>query len=100
MTDELVELIVAHVRQLDEEQHLGLPAELNEATTLFGAHGVLDSLALVGLVVTLEQALEDRFGIAVSLADVRAMSQHHSPFLTIGSFAQHTGRLVAESRQR
>jgi acyl carrier protein len=93
---ELVGLIVDNLRQLDGEQTLKIPATLDDSTTLFGQDGILDSMALVTLVVAVEQAIEDKFNATVSLADAKAMSQKHSPYRTIGSLAEYAARLMRE----
>jgi acyl carrier protein len=75
-----------------------LPAERKLAktpeTVLFGKGGKLDSLGLVNLIVATEQRIEEAFGVAVTLADERAMSQQHSPFRTIGSLADYAITLL------
>jgi acyl carrier protein len=75
-----------------------LPAERKLAktpeTVLFGKGGKLDSLGLVNLIVATEQRIEEAFGVAVTLADERAMSQQHSPFRTIGSLADYAATLL------
>jgi acyl carrier protein len=93
---ELVNLIVDNLRQFDGEQALKIPANLEDGTTLFGRDGILDSMALVTLVVAVEQAIEDKFNVAISLADAKAMSQKHSPYRTIGSLAEYAERLIRE----
>lgn len=98
MTNKLVELIVRQIHELKGELLVNVPANLNPGTALFGQDGLLDSMALVTLVVALEQSIEDTFGVAVTLADARAMSQKHSPFRTIGSLAEYSGRLVQEAK--
>lgn len=65
------------------------PGETTDETRLFGAGGVLDSLGLVHLIVLLEARLDERFGIAVTLADERALSERKSPFRTVGSLTDY-----------
>jgi acyl carrier protein len=60
-----------------------------ESAVLFGEKGALDSLALVSLIVDVEEALGDRTGRSVSLADERAMARFRNPFRTLGSFADY-----------
>jgi acyl carrier protein len=86
---QVVELIIDNVNQLKDTQGLKAPAQLDSATTLFGGDGFLDSMALVTLVVAVEQAIEEKFGTNVSLADPGAMSQEHSPYRTIGALADY-----------
>jgi len=89
---QIVELIIDNVNQLKDTQGLKAPARLDSATALFGGDGFLDSMALVTLVVAVEQAVEEKFGTSVSLADPGAMSQEHSPYRTIGALADYALR--------
>jgi acyl carrier protein len=86
---ELIDVIVAIVKELGEQDEVQLPADLSPTTPLFGEAGFLDSMSLVSLVVAVEQAIEDRFGKTVSLADEKALSRHNSPYRTIGSLAEY-----------
>jgi acyl carrier protein len=97
VSDDLIALIVGALR----EQGPGgppTPAELDRQTPLFGRQGMLDSLGLVALVVAVEQAIQDEYGVNVNLADERALSQRHSPFRTIGALADYAERLIDGAR--
>jgi acyl carrier protein len=73
------------------------PAEpVNESTRLIGRNAVLDSLALVRLIVEVEQRMQAEYGVAVILADERAMSQKNSPFLTAGTLGSYVWSLTRE----
>jgi D-alanine--poly(phosphoribitol) ligase subunit 2 len=89
MRHDIAALIVQQVQEVGSEQSITLPADLNDSTALFGQNGLLDSLSLVSLVVTVEQAVEDQYGVLVSLTDDKAMSQKNSPYRTIGSLADY-----------
>ena len=65
-------------------------------TALFGNTGQLDSLGLVNLLVTIEQNIEDKFDINITIADEKAMSQKHSPFRTIGSLVDYIEMILKE----
>jgi acyl carrier protein len=54
--------------------------ELSIDSKLFGGGGPLDSMALVNLVVDLEELIEDDYGKTITLADEKAMSRRTSPF--------------------
>ncbi len=73
------------------------PETIRVDTRLIGREAVLDSMGLVNLIVEIEQRLEDDFGMAVVLADDRAMSQEKSPFRSVGSLADYISRLVGEA---
>jgi len=92
MEEELVETIKTSVAEIADTSS----DDLAEDTALFGKGALLNSVGLVSLVASLEQAIEDDKGVSVILADERAMSQKHSPFLTIGSLAQYAQTLIDE----
>ena len=94
MTDELVPLVVKALQELSEQQDMAIPVPLDGDTALFGGDGLLDSLGLVALVVAVEQAIEDKCGISVSVADERALSRRESPFRTIGTLAEYASSLI------
>jgi acyl carrier protein len=94
VSPDLVSLIALAVQELTAQEEVQAPPNLNSQTSLFGHGGLLDSLGLVTLVVAVEQAIEETYGISVSLADERAMSQRHSPYRTIGSLAEYASRII------
>ena len=82
---------------LDEVgKSLQQPLSKSPDTILFGKGGLLDSLELVNLIVTVEEELADRFEWDVALADERALSQKHSPFRTVDALADYIGLLAQE----
>jgi len=68
-------------------------------TTLFGDGSRLDSLGLVGLIVSTEQKIDEKFGVAVTLADEKAMSMKNSPFRTVQTLADYAGTLIEDARR-
>ena len=85
----LVDLVVETILLIKDETGLAVPARLQADTALFGTDGFLDSMALVTLVVALEQCIEEKFGVSVQLADAHALSQEHSPYSTIHALAEY-----------
>jgi acyl carrier protein len=83
---------------LPEDSSAPAPEDLSEETAIFGREGFLDSLSLVTVVLSIEQQVNDEYGVTITIADDRAMSQRHSPFRTIGSLADYVSLLVAEAR--
>ena len=65
-------------------------------TKLFGNDGILDSMGLVNLVVSLEERIQEEFDVAITLADESAMSLSKSPFLTVASLADYIEELLRE----
>jgi acyl carrier protein len=68
----------------------------DEDTPIFGKHGVFDSMQLVTFLMELEQQVNERFGVMISIADDRALSQERSPFRTVGSLTDYITMLVNE----
>ena len=91
-------LIVGTLHEQSNGRRMATATDLGRETPLLGRDGVLDSLGLVSLVVALEQTVEDAYGVSVSLADERALSERHSPFRTIGTLADYAGRLIEGAR--
>ena len=84
------------------DDHNGLaatPVDKAGDTVLYGAGGALDSIALVNLIIALEQHVLDRTGIALALADDRAFSQARSPFRTVASLVEYVGERIAEAQR-
>ncbi len=96
----LVNLVMSSLRDVLEQSGRPMPATLDESTLLFGKGATLDSLALVTMIVDLEQRLEEECGLMLTLADDRAMSQRHSPFRTIGALVDYLERLIQEESNR
>lgn len=90
--EELTGLIVSTTSDLAAEQGFEVTDGLSADTRLFGEQGLLDSLALVALVIAVEQAVEDKFGVRVELADDKALSQKNSPYRTIGTLAAYAAQ--------
>ena len=67
-------------------------------TRLLGSQSVLDSMHLVSLIVTIEREVEDAFGVALTLADERALSMKASPFRSIQSLADYISILIIAAR--
>ena len=67
-------------------------------TRLLGSQSILDSLHLVSLIVTIEREVEDAFGVALTLADERALSMNASPFRSIQSLADYIALRMADAR--
>jgi acyl carrier protein len=86
----VLQAVYGAMRELRES---GVPAagppQASIETPLFGPHGMLDSLGLVHLIVVLEDRLADLFGVNLTLADDKALSERRSPFRTVGSLTDY-----------
>lgn len=98
MIAELTRLIADAARELAVEQGIEVAGNLDADARLFGENGLLDSMALVSLVVSIEQLIEQKYGVPVPLADDKALSQRSSPYRTIGSLAAYAAAEVEARR--
>ena len=64
---------------------------------LIGGGAVLKSVALVAMLVGVEQRLAEELGIEVSLMDERAMSQTRSPFRDVRTLVDYIEDLILRS---
>jgi acyl carrier protein len=94
----LENLVIAALRDVIEQSDRPMPETLDATTSLIGRRAVLDSLALVTLIVDLEQRLEEEYELALTLADDRAMSQKNSPFRSVETLTGYICELIAEEQ--
>lgn len=71
---------------------------LSPETALWGSGSLLDSLALVTLVVSIEEQLSDKLGVSIVLANERALSRRASPFRTVAALVAYVQELLDEQR--
>jgi len=85
------------IRSLIETDPETFDNSLNDDTPIFGTKGNLDSLGLVSLLVNLEQNIEDKYGIPITIADEKAMSLKNSPFRTINTLSEYLNGIINEN---
>lgn len=90
------QILFAAIQEINEQLPPNQTIAADKSTLLFGREGVLDSLTLVNLIVSAEQKVQETMGIAITLADDRAMSQKNSPFKSVESLANYIVLLVKE----
>ena len=94
----IIELIFDAIEKFNNENSVELQLEKSLQTALLGHGSKLDSLGLINLIVAIEQNVEDKFDLTVTLADERAMSQEISPFRTVGSLADYIEMILVENK--
>ena len=85
---EIENLVIKATKLLAEDFDLKDLKQVDKQTFLYGNNGVLDSMALVNLIADIEDAVLEQTGMAITLADEKAMSTRNSPFLTVDSLIQ------------
>jgi acyl carrier protein len=80
---------------IDEvEEEVGEEIGRDRDTILLGEGSALDSLAVVTLLVSVEEEIASRTGQEIRLVDERAMSKKASPFRTLGTLSDHICELL------
>ena len=78
--NELINFIISQLNEICIENELSIEG-LDENTTLFGVNSIVDSLALVGLIVKLEEYIFEKTGIEIQIIeDTDIISDSESPF--------------------
>ena len=72
-------------------------APVDGSTKLIGKDAVVESIGLVSLIADVEEAVEDLFGIAITIVDERAMSREKSPFIDVKSLSVYVLELIDEA---
>lgn len=94
--EKYLELVLSTLHEMGEDEDNEALVEAHIKTKLFGANGVLDSVGIVFLITELEEKINDDFGVDVTLADEKAMSQVTSPFRNVETLAKYIAQLVEE----
>ena len=89
-------MIIACLKQLEEDHLVSNLDDVNEETRLSGAKSPLDSISLVNLIADLEGMISERFGEELILADERAFNQRISPFARVSTLADYIENLIEE----
>ncbi|MCP4050885.1 MAG: acyl carrier protein [bacterium] len=96
MKSKVIEVIYKSIDDIKDTVSNMKDVNKSKDMVLFGNKGLLDSLGLVTLVVSVEQNLQEQLDISVTLADEKAMSQQVSPFKTIDTLAEYIIKLVED----
>lgn len=89
-------IILQALNNINEERSSNEQLEVSLDTRLFGADAVLDSLALVSVIVDVETAVSEQAAREISLTDDRAMGQVVSPFTDVSSLTAYIELLLSE----
>lgn len=97
--DRIVEIVRRSVAEVNEELRDDVKLDGDAETVLYGRGAKIASMTLVSLIVAVEENLRGEFGLAVTLANEKAMSMERSPFKTLGSLIAYVIDVVAEARK-
>ena len=95
--EKLERAIYAAVDELNGQLPKGVHVEKTLDAPLYGKGGKLESIDVVGLIIEVEEKIKEEFGIAITIADERAVSEQNSPFLTVGTLTKYVANLLKEN---
>lgn len=95
---EVERLVLAAVDAVNAGALDGTAVPKDLQAPLVGPGGALDSLGLVGLLVAIEERLQDELGVALTLADERAFARERTPFRSLATLIEYADELVRERR--
>lgn len=92
--EDIKNLVIDTISSFGVENNIQIDLSNIEDTRLFGGNSVIDSMALVSLIVEIEEAIETKIGKSIILADEKAMSRRTSPFSKVGYLVDYILELV------
>jgi acyl carrier protein len=96
ITDDAIrEVVLNAMRNANEARDAASQLAVAPDAPIFGPDSTLDSLGLVGLLLDIEEGLQE-IGCDVVLSDERAVSQKRSPFRSVQSLVSYVGTLARE----
>lgn len=97
--DSILEVIYSAIAR--ENQLRPVPISLSDGpkTALYGRDGQLDSMALVSMIIDIEELIATKLGVNVTLVSDVAMSARSSPFATVQSLANYIHSLTSGAQQ-
>ena len=93
---DIEKIIFESFDEINEELEDNEKLKKTSKTSIFGSMSSLDSIDLVNLIVLIEQRLEDKLDLSISLSDDRAISQKNSPFRDVETLVNYIILLVNE----
>lgn len=92
--EEILKLVLSTLENYCVENDIVVNLIQGEEIKLFGGESLLDSLGLVSLIVSIEEAIEDQFNTSIILADEKAMSRRTSPFSRVSYLVDYILEII------
>jgi acyl carrier protein len=94
--ERIVRAVYRAVDELNTQLPRGVHVEKSLDAELYGKTGKLESIDVVNFIMEVEDQIREEFGVSITIADDRAMSQQNSPFLTLGTLTEYLAQLLNE----
>ena len=95
--NEIIDIIYNCIDEINAQNDTNIFKNLN--SRLFGKESNLDSLGIVTLIIAIEQAINDKYYVEITIADEKAMSQERSPFRTVDTLANYIIELLLDGEK-
>lgn len=95
--ERIIKAVYLAVDELNKQLPKGVHLEKSLDADLYGKTGKLESIDVVSLMIEVEDQIKAEFGVSITIADERAMSQQNSPFLTLGTLTEYLAQLLKEN---
>lgn len=92
--EKIVQSVMESIDELNWQLPKGGKLEKSLDTALFGDAGILDSLGLISLVTTVEQKIEEDFGMPLTLLDDIEALEEENPFETIKTLSDYVASIL------
>lgn len=89
---DILGLVKSTLKEIVEMNEIDIP-QIDENTPIYGSRGYLDSLALVQLIVDIEEQLSE-MGYDITIASEKAFSRRISPFLSVKTLERFIKELM------
>jgi len=96
MNDRVYSCVIKTIEEFNEELDNKIDISKGRETELFGGNSAIDSLALVNLIVAIEEGIADEFDTNITITSEKAMSRRVSPFKTVGTLTDYIEELLKE----
>ncbi len=93
--DDIFNIVKDSLKETAEINEIVIEEDISERTPLYGQKGTLDSITLVGLLVSIEEKLND-MDCNITIASDKAFSKKISPFLNIRTLVNFIEELLNE----
>jgi len=95
--EKMIQAVMEAIDELNEQLPREEKLKKSPDTALMGSGGNLDSLRLVSLITTVEQKIEDKFGMTITLLDDVSSLENENPFRTVGSLANYAASILEKN---
>jgi acyl carrier protein len=95
---QIIQLVFTAVDEVNKQLPKAQRLEKSQDTIISGDGSQLDSMGQINLIFAVEQQIEQRFNVTVSLVEDGSLGGDANPFRTLGSLADYTLKLLEKEK--